>query len=177
MLAILASLVVALTVTPALSYMLLTGRAASGREAPLTRWLKRLYRARAAALVRPSLRGPGRPAGRCSSLTGAAATRLGQEFLPKFQETDFLMHFVEKPGTSVEAMQRMTVQASKELRAIPGVRNFGSHIGRAEVADEVGRAQLHRTLDQHRPGRRLPGHASRRSKRSSTPTPACTATC
>jgi Cu/Ag efflux pump CusA len=29
------------------------------------------------------------------------------------------------------------VQASKELRAIPGVRNFGSHIGRAEVADEV----------------------------------------
>ena len=31
----------------------------------------------------------------------------------------------------------MTVQASRELRAIPGVRNFGSHIGRAEVADEV----------------------------------------
>ena len=29
------------------------------------------------------------------------------------------------------------MQASKELRAIPGVRNFGSHIGRAEVADEV----------------------------------------
>ena len=47
------------------------------------------------------------------------------------------MHFVEKPGTSVEAMHRITVQASKELRAIPGVRNFGSHIGRAEVADEV----------------------------------------
>jgi Cu/Ag efflux pump CusA len=47
------------------------------------------------------------------------------------------MHFVEKPGTSVEAMQRVTVQASKDLRAIPGVRNFGSHIGRAEVADEV----------------------------------------
>ena len=29
------------------------------------------------------------------------------------------------------------MRASKELRAIPGVRNFGSHIGRAEVADEV----------------------------------------
>jgi Cu/Ag efflux pump CusA len=47
------------------------------------------------------------------------------------------MHFVEKPGTSLEAMDRVTVRASKELRAIPGVRNFGSHIGRAEVADEV----------------------------------------
>src|SRR6185295_15238775 len=50
---------------------------------------------------------------------------------------DFLMHFVEKPGTSLEAMTRLTIRASKELRAIPGVRNFGSHIGRAEVADEV----------------------------------------
>jgi Cu/Ag efflux pump CusA len=43
-LAILASLAAALTVTPALSYMLLTGRAAARPEAPLSRWLKRLYR-------------------------------------------------------------------------------------------------------------------------------------
>src|SRR4029077_7689139 len=71
------------------------------------------------------------------ALTGATATRLGQEFLPSLHESDFLMHFLEKPGASVEAMQRVTVQASKDLRAIPGVRNFGSHIGRAEVADEV----------------------------------------
>ncbi|MEJ7708405.1 MAG: PepSY domain-containing protein [Pyrinomonadaceae bacterium] len=34
-------------------------------------------------------------------------------------------------------MNRITIQVSKELRAVPGVRNFGSHIGRAEVADEV----------------------------------------
>jgi Cu/Ag efflux pump CusA len=34
-------------------------------------------------------------------------------------------------------MRRITIRASNELRAIPGVRNFGSHIGRAEVADEV----------------------------------------
>ncbi len=47
------------------------------------------------------------------------------------------MHWVEKPGTSLEAMNRLTIRVSKELRSIPGVRNFGSHIGRAEVADEV----------------------------------------
>ena len=47
------------------------------------------------------------------------------------------MHWVEKPATSLEAMTRITLRASKELRAIPGVRNFGAHIGRAEVADEV----------------------------------------
>jgi Cu/Ag efflux pump CusA len=75
----------------------------------------------------------------CASfiLAAAAAVGMGQEFLPNFQETDFLMHFVEKPGTSIEAMHRITARASKELRSIPGVRNFGSHIGRAEVADEV----------------------------------------
>jgi Cu/Ag efflux pump CusA len=47
------------------------------------------------------------------------------------------MHWVGKPGTSLDAMRRTTARVSRELRAIPGVRNFGSHIGRAEVADEV----------------------------------------
>ena len=67
----------------------------------------------------------------------ATVPYLGEEFLPNFQEYDFLMHWVEKPGTSIEAMDRITVRVSKELRAVEGVRNFGSHIGRAEVADEV----------------------------------------
>jgi CzcA family heavy metal efflux pump len=135
-LAILASLVVALTVTPALSYMLLTGRAAERPEAPLTRLLKRLYRPLLPPVIaRPYLAVVGLLA--AFAVTAVAATKLGQEFLPHFQETDFLMHFVEKPGTSVEAMQSTTVNASRDLRAIKGVRNFGSHIGRAEVADEV----------------------------------------
>jgi Cu/Ag efflux pump CusA len=47
------------------------------------------------------------------------------------------MHWVEKPGTSLTAMRRITERVSKELMAVGGVRNFGSHIGRAEVADEV----------------------------------------
>lgn len=135
-LAIMASLVVALTVTPALSYMLLTGRAAKRPEAPLSRWLKGLYRPILRGVVeRPEMAGLVLVA--AFVLTCGLSARLGQEFLPHFQETDFLMHFVEKPGTSVAAMQRVTVQASKDLRAIPGVRNFGAHIGRAEVADEV----------------------------------------
>ena len=62
---------------------------------------------------------------------------LGEEFLPDFQEYDFLMHWVGKPGTSLEAMRRITMRASQELRSLDGVRNFGAHIGRAEVADEV----------------------------------------
>ncbi|MBY0513496.1 MAG: efflux RND transporter permease subunit [Gemmataceae bacterium] len=133
--AISASLLVALTVTPALSYMLLAGRTAHRAEAPLTRVLKRLYR----PLLPPLVAYPylcGLAVLVSFALAGVAASRLGQEFLPNFQETDFLMHFVEKPGTSIEAMDRATIRASQDLRAVPGVRNFGSHVGRAEVADE-----------------------------------------
>ena len=137
-LAILASLVVALTVTPALSYLLLprAGSSLAARRSPLVTALKRAYGAVLPRLI-------GKPYAALGAvlatfvLSGAAATRVGSEFLPEFQETDFLMHFVAKPGASVEEMDRMTVLASRELRAVPGVRNFGSHIGRAEVADEV----------------------------------------
>jgi Cu/Ag efflux pump CusA len=47
------------------------------------------------------------------------------------------MHWVLKPSASLDSMVRITKRAASELRSIPGVRNFGSHIGRAEVADEV----------------------------------------
>jgi CzcA family heavy metal efflux pump len=135
-LAILASLLVALTVTPALCLLLLPGARGQHGDAPLTRVLKRGYRGVLPAFIT-------RPRWAAVILvvafagTALALPRLGEEFLPNFKETDFLMHWVEKPGTSLDAMRRITVQASKELRAVPGVRNFGSHIGRAEVADEV----------------------------------------
>ncbi|HEV3021098.1 MAG TPA: efflux RND transporter permease subunit [Pirellulales bacterium] len=135
-LAISASLLVALTVTPALSLMLLPGAPQRHRDAPLARLLKRAYRS-----ILPSLVARPTWAVACIAvmfgLTGWAMAGLGEEFLPNFQETDFLMHFVEKPGTSLDAMRRITIRASRELRSIEGVRNFGSHIGRAEVADEV----------------------------------------
>jgi len=136
-LAILASLVVALTVTPALSLILLPRTAGrEHRDSPLTSLLKRLY-----ATVLPSLiRRPKMIIGFVLLVfagAGAAVPQLGEELMPKFKETDFLMHWVEKPGIGVEAMNRITIAASKELRDIEGVNNFGSHIGRAEVADEV----------------------------------------
>ncbi len=135
-LAIAASLLVALTVTPAMSLVMLRGADATHRDPPLLGLLKAGYRrALPPLMMRPGLLMVGLFAALGAS--GLAASRLKQEFLPNFQETDFLMHWVEKAGTSLEAMRRVTVQASRELRAIPGVRNFGSHLGRAEVADEV----------------------------------------
>ncbi len=135
-LAIGASLFIALTLTPALALMLLPQSTHQKEDAPLVRWLKRHYAALLPKLIR-------RPQAVTRFVVGALLLAaitfpfLGEEFLPHFKEYDFLMHWVEKPGTSLEAMDRITVRASQELRAIPGVRNFGSHIGRAEVADEV----------------------------------------
>ncbi|TFG50511.1 MAG: efflux RND transporter permease subunit, partial [Gemmatimonadales bacterium] len=135
-LAIAASLLVALTITPALALMLLRADGGDTRETPLVHWLKARYRAFLPRLVdRPVL--AVRTLAGALVIAAAAYAGLGDEFLPRFKEYDFLMHWVEKPGTSIDAMRRITQQVSRELRAIPGVRNFGAHIGRAEVADEV----------------------------------------
>jgi Cu/Ag efflux pump CusA len=134
-LAIIASLAVALTVTPAMALLLLPTHLDT-RESRLVSGLKARYRRMLPVFV-------DRPKTALGSLavmlilTGATVPFLGEEFLPSFREYDFLMHWVEKPGTSLEAMRRITERASRELLAVPGVKNFGSHIGRAEVADEV----------------------------------------
>lgn len=135
-LAILASLAVAVIVTPAMSLIMLPRSTASDHEPPLTRWIKIPYRKILPWFVNRPMTSIAILAVSFICTFGLLQT-LGKEFLPNFKETDFLMHFVEKPGTSIEAMDRITIRASKELRSIPGVRNFGSHIGRAEVADEV----------------------------------------
>ena len=134
-LAILASLAVALTITPALALLLLPKHLDS-RDVRVVSGLKMRYR----RLLESFVDRPKAAFGTLAVLfvlTAGTVPFLGEEFLPHFREYDFLMHWVEKPGTSIDAMRRITERASRELMSVPGVRNFGSHIGRAEVADEV----------------------------------------
>ena len=137
MFAIGASLLVALTVTPALSLMLLDPARLPHRDSILVGGLKTIYRAVLPFFARrPSiaLLVLGCTLG---STVLVWRTRLKEEFLPNFKERDFLMHWLEKPNTSVEASKRITLAAASDLMKVPGVRNHGAHIGRAEVADEV----------------------------------------
>jgi CzcA family heavy metal efflux pump len=130
------SMAVALTVTPALALILLRKAPLERRGSPVASALQRGYQGLLARIVR----GPRKIyAGTVAIvLVGVAALPgLGQSLLPEFKERDFLMHWVANPGTSQEEMARITEQASRELRAIPGVRNFGAHIGQALQADEV----------------------------------------
>jgi CzcA family heavy metal efflux pump len=134
-LALLVSMVVALTVTPALALILLRKAPLEEREPPLTRWLQRGYERVVGRIVtspRPAL-------GAVAVIVAAGIAvvpTLGQDLLPDFKERDFLMHWLTKPGTSLPEEVRVTTAASKELRDIPGVRNFGAHIGQAMHSDE-----------------------------------------
>jgi len=134
-LAVLASMVVALTVTPALGFILLSNAALERRESPITRWLQHSYEALLTRIIRTP-----RPAfiTVCVIVLAGAVVypRLGQTLLPNFKERDFLMHWVTTPGTSHPEMVRVTQQACRELISIPGVRNCGSHVGRAITGDE-----------------------------------------
>jgi Cu/Ag efflux pump CusA len=134
-LALRASMAVALTVTPALCLILLD-KVPMERESPLVRWLQRNYQALLSRIIQaPRMVYAG--AGIIVIAGISVWPLLGQSLLPSFKERDFLMHWLTPPGTSHPEMYRVTELASKELRSIPGVRNFGAHIGRALVADEV----------------------------------------
>ena len=135
-LAVGASLVVALTVTPAFSLILLAKTPRDHKPTPLAGVLRRGL----TPLLSRALERPKHALGVVLVALAAAGLALpffGERFLPDFKESDFLMHWVAKPGTSLEAVRRSTLLVSGELLTVPGVKHFGSHIGRAEVADEV----------------------------------------
>ena len=134
-LALLASTVVALAVTPALSLLLLSG-APIERRSPLLRWLQRVYDETLARTM-----GTQRPAYVAIAVMAVAALAvlpfLRLEPLPEFRERDLMIQWDAAPGTSHPAMTRLAMEVGRELRAIPGVRNFAAHVGRAVLSDEV----------------------------------------
>jgi CzcA family heavy metal efflux pump len=135
-LAVMASMFVALTITPALCLILLAKARVEHHEPPMVRWLKRGYEAALAPIIRRP-----RPVFVATALVMAVGVGvlplLGESLFPNFRERDFLMHWISKPGTSVAEERRIVTRASHELQAIPGVRNFGAHIGQAMLADEI----------------------------------------
>jgi CzcA family heavy metal efflux pump len=135
-LAIVASMGVALTLTPALALILLRNVPLERRQSPLTAWLQRRYRALLGGIVTRPL--AAYSAVTATAVAGALVTPvLGQSLFPTFKEHDFLSHWVTTPATSHQEVQRITTQVSREIRAIPGVQSFGSHIGQALAGEEI----------------------------------------
>jgi CzcA family heavy metal efflux pump len=150
-LAVLASMAVALTVTPALGLILLQRARLAPRDPPLIRVLKRGY----AALLAPVLRRPGWAFLATVVMVAAGVVtypRLGQDLFPAFDEPDFLMHFVTKPGTSVQEEDREVTDLERRALAIPGIVHAGSHIGQATLGEEVSGVNFSETWLSLSPG-------------------------
>jgi CzcA family heavy metal efflux pump len=135
MFATLASLVVALTVTPAASYLLLT-RAALRPEA---RWLQRLKTLHERILVRwsPFPRRVIFGSIAATLLAAAAVPFFGGQLMPPFREGHFVVQSVAPPGTSLEAMKALGARVSRDLLAVPGVVAVELTIGRAESGEDT----------------------------------------
>ncbi len=136
MVSVLVSLVVALTVTPALSALLLSPRE-THTEA---RWITRLKELQAAgvAFVERHFRMV------AGLLVFAFLAALGSlpflsgEFMPEFREGHFVVQVDSAvPGTSLDEMEKVGQRISRELLALPFVGTVEQQLGRAEGGEDT----------------------------------------
>lgn len=134
--AILASLLVALTLTPALSLALLPPVVDRTKEARPIAALKERYR----NLMRQVMEKPAPlmiAAGAVCVAALAAVPFFGGEFLPDLKEGHFIVHMSAVPGTSLHETMRLGNALTRELKKKPFVDSVAQQIGRAEQADDT----------------------------------------
>jgi len=134
---ILASLVVSLTVTPALcSYLLPNSKLNEGKESGLVRWLKR----QDLKLLNFGLDNSKTVIVAAAALVIASAfmvTRFGTEFLPPFNEGSFTVNLYAPAGTSLEESNKIGTVAEKLIMRVPDVQYVARRTGRAELDEHV----------------------------------------
>jgi Cu/Ag efflux pump CusA len=149
-LAVIASLLVGLTVTPAISLLLFNRERPGADEPRIAGFVRRAYE----RLVAPHLNRPTVAFAVLAVLVVAAVAvvpNVRQEALfPTFKETEVVISLDAKPGTSHPAMSTQVADMGRKLRAISGVKTVAAHIGRAIASDEVAdvnSAELWATID------------------------------
>ncbi|MDE2271798.1 MAG: efflux RND transporter permease subunit [Xanthomonadaceae bacterium] len=134
-LAVLASLLVALTITPALSMALLAHRA-EPHDPPVVRWTRGRYErllhriaARPRAIIIATV---------IFTIVGCAALPFFHgSFIPELKEGHFIVHMSAVPGTSIDASLRVGKRVAAALKQIPSVRSVAQRVGRAELATDT----------------------------------------
>lgn len=134
-LAIMASLLVALTLTPALASVMFRNGVRKTEDPFLQRWLKSWYR----SVLSFVARWPRIIIGAVVILCALALTQLpsGGEFLPEFREGHFVLQVFATPGTSLPEMLRLGTQISEELLKNKHIDTVSQQIGRAELGEDA----------------------------------------
>jgi Cu/Ag efflux pump CusA len=136
--AILASLVTAVTLTPALCYLLLARAELKAQDPPFVRWLRPKYLSVLGRIERYP--------GRVISVTGIViAVGIGLlplfagQFIPALREGHYIMHMSAVPGTSESESLRIGRKVSQAIGSIKGVRSVAQWVGRSKNgADTFG---------------------------------------
>jgi Cu/Ag efflux pump CusA len=138
--AVTVSFFVALTLTPALSHLLLRRRP-GGRRSPLAGPLEGGHE-------RGLQRVTARPALAYAALAALvvvgilALPLLTTSPVPTFRERDLLIRAQAQAGTSLQEMNRVAALAADELRGLQGIRGVGSHAGRAVMSDRIANVNV-----------------------------------
>jgi Cu/Ag efflux pump CusA len=139
--AVLVSMLVALTVAPALCLLLRTDPGQMQMGSAFGRRLRQAYAGLLARILdrtRPAMLVLAVAAIGVVVLFGTSLVpQIARSPLPDFRDTGLLVHWDAAPGTSGQEMDRIVSKVSSELRAVPGVRDVGGHVGRAVLSDQV----------------------------------------
>lgn len=136
LLAILASFLVGIILTPALGVFLLKRSGSSATTSPLLSVSQAGYH----KLLQGALRTPFVPVavGAGAIIIGLALWPLaGHSLLPSFKEQNVIVDWSTAPGTSLKETSRIVSRVSDELRALPGVAEVNAHVGRAMRGDQI----------------------------------------
>ena len=133
-----ASLIVALTVTPALSFILLGKLDFKSTESPIMTYIKSKYIKLLYLIEKKSI---------AITLFTFTFILIGfsliplfkTQFIPPLHEGHFIMHMTSLPGTSEKESLRIGNEISKKIRDIPGVKSVAQWVGRSPMgADTFG---------------------------------------
>jgi len=136
LLAVAASMVVALTVTPALQMMLIRKSEDVGQPLPASGRLQKNYEQAVGKIAR-------RPRVLLALVVIVMAVGvgisplLGESLIPRLQERELLVNWTTPPGTSHAETYRITSRVVAEIQSLPGVRGVGALIGRAVTGDRA----------------------------------------
>ena len=138
LIALFASLIVALTVTPVLSFYLLPKLKSvrEGHEPAVSRWIKRHY-GRAVPWTLDHRKTVFAAAGVLLVITGMSLPRMGRAFLPEFNEGALVISAVTLPGTSLQASDELGTALERLLQRVPEVVSSARRTGRAERDEHV----------------------------------------